>query len=87
MNGVIWILIMVFWLIIMSFIGKKLKNDRVMNGYLISAGILFPAIYFWQKFANGFEKMGWFAFVICFLCTGIILRITNPLELDKEESR
>jgi hypothetical protein len=85
MDGVIWSSIMIFWLIVMSVVGHKLKEDRVINGYLISGGILFPAIYLWQKYAYGFEKMGWFAYLVCFLCTGFILRITDR-KMNKKES-
>jgi hypothetical protein len=86
MSGVIWISVMFLWLIVMILVGRKLKEDRVINGYLTSAGILFPAIYLWQKYANGFEKMGWFAYLLCFLCTELILRLTAPSKLNKEES-
>jgi hypothetical protein len=51
MSGIIWISVMFLWLIVMMLVGLKLKDDRVINGYLISAGILFPAIYLWQKYA------------------------------------
>jgi hypothetical protein len=69
----------------LSIVSHKLKEDRVINGYLISGGILFPAIYLWQKYAYGFEKLGWFAYLVCFLCTGLILSITDG-KLNKKES-
>jgi hypothetical protein len=45
LSGVIWISIMILWLIVMSVVCNKLKEDRVINGYLIGGGILFPATY------------------------------------------
>jgi hypothetical protein len=83
MSGVIWISVMFLWLIVMILVGSKLKENRLINSYLTSAGILFPAIYLLQKYDNGFEKIGWFAYLLCFLCTGLILRLTAPSKLNK----
>jgi hypothetical protein len=84
--GFLWLAVMILWFITMILVGRKLKDDRFINGYLISGGILFPAIYLWKEYASGFNKLGWFAFLLCFLFTGLILHLTAPSKSNKEKS-
>jgi hypothetical protein len=86
-KGYILISVIVFWLIVMSITASKLKEDRFINGHLISAAILFPAIFFWTKSVSGFEKMGWFILSICFLFTSLIFRVIGTKDNESNKNK
>jgi hypothetical protein len=79
--------IILVWAIVMTITGRKLKEERFINGHLISAAVLFPAIYWWKETADGFEKLGWFIFLICFLLTSLIMGIAGEFNKIADDTK